>query len=410
MRIERSPAAISERKAVEPRRENPLTPSFIAAIGILLAHFVLLVVAIPDYRVTIDSAYHVALGRAYGTHGLVTWDKINFGPRGRPNLQAPMLHLAIGALGRAIGGAGNSYIFGKAILAVLQWAAAMATAAWFAWRLGGATAMLFAATLLSGAAFAGGSFAAGIPSGWLFIETPWAIWFFLRRRTGASAAATSAAIYTHLGGYLTAPVGVFVAAAITRRWRALVIVGAITAILTAPYTIHVLRYLGWLSGVRSHSALLFDPMLDLLAIAGAVRILRHPRDNPFMTAWLLAPIAWVFQDPGRFFLQWPLGGSVAAALMLTDWINRIELPHRRALYSAAIAAIASLAPFGPPSLAAEIAWDAGMRWPRPVNWNRAHKLANEVKGAGLTGYLVADYNPALCPAIAVYAPISCEKG
>jgi hypothetical protein len=151
-------------------------------------------------------------------------------------------------------------------------------------------------------------------------------------------------------------------------------------------------------------------MLDLLSIAGAIRLVRHPRDNPFMTGWLLAPIAWLFQDPGRFFLQWALGGSVAAALMLTELVNRIRLPRRRVLFIAAIVAMASVAPLGPPSLAAEIAWAAGMRWPRPVNWRRARTLAGEIKGAGLTGYLVADYDPALCPAIAVYAPISCEKG
>jgi hypothetical protein len=77
------------------------------------------------------------------------------------------------------------------MLAAVQWAAAMATAAFFALLLGGEWAMLFAAALLSGAGFAATSFAVGIPSGWLFILIPWAIHFFLRR-------------YVHIAGLVTA--------------------------------------------------------------------------------------------------------------------------------------------------------------------------------------------------------------
>ena len=94
----------------------------------LALHAVLLVVALPDFRVSIDSGYHVSLARWYGEHGTAWWDHINFGPGGRPNLQGPAMHMAIGALGRVLGGTGDDYVLANAILGVLQWAAALFTA------------------------------------------------------------------------------------------------------------------------------------------------------------------------------------------------------------------------------------------------------------------------------------------
>jgi hypothetical protein len=149
-----------------------LSPAVVVTCAILLLHGGLLAVSIPDYRVTIDSAYHVSMGRYYGEHALALWDHINFGPCGRPNLQGPLLHTAIGRVGRLLGGTGDDYVRANSLLAVIQWAAAMGTAAFFAFCLGGEIAMLLAVALFSGAAFAGTSFAVGIPSGWLFILTP----------------------------------------------------------------------------------------------------------------------------------------------------------------------------------------------------------------------------------------------
>src|SRR5262244_1366945 len=63
----------------------------------------LLLISVPDYRVSIDSGYHVSLARWYAEHGGAWWDHINFGPRGRPNLQGPALHVAIAILGRLLG-------------------------------------------------------------------------------------------------------------------------------------------------------------------------------------------------------------------------------------------------------------------------------------------------------------------
>ena len=286
----------------------------------------------------------------------------------------------------------------------------MGTAAFFALWLGGEIAMLLAVALLSGAAFASTSFSVGIPSGWLFIFTPWAIWFFLEERLLPAAVVAALAIYSHLGGYLTAPLGITMGALIASRWRQLFKCGAITAVLTLPYTIHVIRYAGWLSGVKSHSALLVDPMLDMAAIAATLCILRAPREHPFMVAWLLAPVAWLFEDTGRFLLQWPLGGSVAAGWLLANKLAHGGYTPHRIRYAIGIAAVATFLPFGLPSLSGEIAWAAGNHYPLAVDWSSARLLARGIAHAGLARPLITDYSPALCPAIAVYADVSCEKG
>lgn len=350
------------------------------------------------------------MGREYGQHGVVAWDRINFGPRGRPNLQGPLLHAAIGGIGRLLGGRGGDYVLANAILAVIQWIAAMGTVASFAFRLRGRIAMLLAVALLSGAGFAGTSFGIGIPSGLLFILTAWAIWFFLEDRIVIASVIAALAIYSHIGGYMTTPVGIVIAALLTSRSRELLKCGAITAGLTLPYTIHIIRYAGWLSGLKGHAALLFDPMLDLLAIAGAIPILTTPRENPFMAAWLLAPLAWLFQDPGRFLLQWPLGGSVAAGMLLANKLEHLGEVRQRVWSTIGLAALATVLPFGLPSVAGEAVWAAGNHYPLAVNWKNARSIARTIDRAGLTHTLIADYSPTLCPAIAVYADISCEKG
>ncbi len=384
--------------------------ALLAAAAVVLLHAALLVRSIPDYMVTIDSAYHVAIARQYGEYGLVPWDHVNFAPRGRPNLQGPLLHLAIGYLGRAFAGRGRDYVLANAILAVAQWAAAAFSAAFFAFELGGDTAMLLAVSLFTGAGFTAASFAVGIPSGWLFILAPWAIWFFLKDRSLAAALVTAASIYVHIAGYVTAPVGLMVTAALTGRWRSLLRVGALTALFTIPYTMHCLRYAGWLSGLHSHSAVLLDPLLDGLALAAAIWLMLRPRANVLILAWLAAPLAWLFQDPSRFVLQSGLAGAVAAGLALTRLLDRTGSRWRRAVMTSALVFVATLCPLGIPSLLPEAAWVWGLRFPRAVNWKRAQVLANAVEHSGHAGDPVSDYAPALCPALAVYASVHCEKG
>jgi hypothetical protein len=156
---------------------------------------------------------------------------------------------------------------------VTKWAAAMLTAVFFARRFGGDWAALLAAALLSGNTLASGSFAVGIPSGWIFILAPWAIHFFLHRRLALATLATSLAIYFHLAGYATVPAGILVAALLARRWRHLLVVGAATVVLTLPYTIHLVRNLAWYRGQHGHVAVGFAPLIYLAAIPGLVWLL-----------------------------------------------------------------------------------------------------------------------------------------
>ena len=178
---------------------------------ILGVNGLLLIISLPDYRAVVDSGYHISLARWYAAHGTAWWDHINYGPGGRPNLQGPALHVAIAILGRMLGGSADSFILANAILGLVQWSAAMLTVLYFARRLGGDIAAMFAVALLAGAASAAASFYIGIPSGWLFISIPWAIYFFLEDRLVVATLITSAACYLHLGGFLTAPFGILAA-------------------------------------------------------------------------------------------------------------------------------------------------------------------------------------------------------
>lgn len=378
--------------------------------GIVAIHFVLLALSLGDYRVSIDSGFHVSLAEYYARHGSAWWDHINFGPRGRPNLQGPGLHIAIAALGIILGGRPNDFILANAILALMQWCAAIATIWFFARRRGGDVAAMFAVALLAGAGFASASFYVGVPSGWVFIAIPWAIYFFRRDRLVIATLIATASCYTHLGGYLTAPVGILIAAVIKQRWRPLVKVGAATAILTAPFTVHFLVNLGWFRGHHAIESLRYDPMLDLIAIAGFVWLFtRAPRDT-LLIAWTLAPIAWLFQDPYRFVLQETLAGAVVGGIFLCELLRRIEPGPGRIALALALAALATLFPLGPPSLAGEISWDAGYRYPRMLGWDRAQQLAAIIKRNHLEGRLLATYQNSLGSAIAVFTPVTVEKG
>ncbi len=122
-------------------------------------NFVLLVASIGDYRVSIDSGFHISLAEWYAHHGTAWWDHINYGPAGRPNLQGPAgrpnlqgpaLHIAIAMLGSALGGRPGDFILANAILAIAQWTAAIGTAFYFARRIGGEVAAMFAVALLAG--------------------------------------------------------------------------------------------------------------------------------------------------------------------------------------------------------------------------------------------------------------------
>src|SRR5919201_2229212 len=277
--------------------------------AIVALHAIPLAASLRDYRVSVDSGYHVSLARWYAEHHSAWWDSINFQPRGRPNLQGPALHVAIAALGRALGGNADSYVLANAILALVQWLCAVFTVWYFARREGGDDAGLIAVALLTGSAFVAGSFYVGLPSGWLFIVVPWAIDAFEKDRPILAGALSALGIYTHLGGYLTAPIGIAIAAILLRRWKPFLISAGVAFVLALPYTVHLLRYREWYRGAHGHVATELSPLLLLLGAAALVRIVREPRRNAFFIAWVLAPIAWLFQDYTRFLMQAMLAAS-----------------------------------------------------------------------------------------------------
>ena len=380
-----------------------------ATAAILALHVTLLVISLPDYFVGIDSGYHVSLARWYGENGSAWWDHINFGPGGRPNLQGPLLHMAIGYFGRALGGDGMDYVRANAILALSQWVAAMFTAWFFARRHGGDWAALFAVTLLSGALFASISFAIGLPSGWVFIFSAWAAWCFVEGQLALASLFTTAAIYTHLAGYAMAPLAVFVAAVISRRWKALAIVGGATAILTSPYTVHFLGNLEWYRGRRGDEALLLAPLICLPAAFGVFRILRSTRDNVFLVAWLAAATPWIVQDYKRFLLQATLVLAVIAGIELArfrEWMA----PQFRLAFAACLVAVATIFPLTLPALAFEVMWKFGPRSPRMLDWHERKQLAEVIGRAGLNHWLVNVWNPTQCISMAVFVPMTFEDG
>jgi hypothetical protein len=377
---------------------------------ILGVNALLLIVSLPDYRVSIDSGYHISLARWYAAHGTAWWDHINYGPVGRPNLQGPALHVAIAILGRMLGGNGDSFILANAILGLAQWGAAMLTVLYFARRLGDDIAAMFAVALLAGSAFAAGSFYVGIPSGWLFISIPWAIYFFLEDRLVVATLITSAACYVHVGGFLTAPFGILVAAILERRWRALIVVGLATAILTAPYSIHFLTNLAWYRGRHGHEAMRLDPLTDIVAIAGAIWFFRNPARHKFLLAWAAAPVLWLVQDPSRFVLQSTLAGSAIAGLFLAATMDRISVRAIRVAFATVLVALATVFPLGIPSLIAEAFWDAGLHFPLLEDWDQARELARVIDDHHLNNRLLAMYSSSAGPGIAVFTQVVLRKG
>lgn len=382
----------------------------IATWSILGVNATLLAISLPDYRVSIDSGYHISLAEWYAAHGQAWWDHINFGPGGRPNLQGPALHIATALLGKLLGGTPDRFILANAILGIAQWSAAMLTVLYFARRLGGDTAAMFAVAMLAGSAFAAGSFYVGIPSGWLFISIPWAIYFFLEDRLVAATAVTVLGCYTHLGGFLSAPAGITIAAVVERRWRSLLIVAVATALLTAPYSIHFIANLAWYRGRHGHEAVHFDLMIDLLAIAGIIAFLRHPMRHRFLFAWTLAPIAWLLQDPARFAAQSTLAGSVLGGLLLAWATRSISVTAARRAFAIALVAIATLIPLEPASILAEAGWDVGTHFPRALDWARARAIAAVIARNHPNYHLLQVYQPSFGPAIAVFTPVILERG
>ncbi len=380
-----------------------------ALIAILALHFVPLFFSIRDYRVTADSAYHVAMGRQYGTHGTYYWDDIHYQPEGRPNLYAPLVHAGIGVIGRLAGGEGDDYVLANALLGLALWLSAMGTAVFFARRLAGDRAALIAGAVLAGSAFASGSFYVNLPSAWMLVFTPWALHFFLAGRMFSAAALTSLACYASLGGFATAPLALILAAVPTRRFRALLITGSLAALATAPYWIHVLRSLAWYTSQKGDSTWWIDPLVNLFWIVGIVAAARSRPKPAFLLAWALAPLPWFFYDTSRFIVQSSLAGSVLGAIAVTRWMDgRLEGPARR-WATATLVSVATVLPLGIPGLGAELTWLA-RHYPRIVDWQETRLLADVIRERGLEGRLVRGYVGHTVSGLSVWADIRGVKG
>jgi hypothetical protein len=385
-------------------------PARRALYCVVALHALLLLLMLPDYMADNDLGYHISIGRQYGEQGHYFWDHLNWAPTGRPNLQGPLLHYGIGLLGRLLGGEGDDYVLAFSLLAVLQWAVAVFTAVFFARRYGGDVAALIAAALFTGSVWSAAPFFVGVPSGWIFILTPWAIHHFLRDRYVVSAILTSAVVGVHLGGAAVAPLGVLLAAAFTRRWRGLVVTGLLTVILTTPYTFHVLRHMDWYTGRRGHVAGSFATLTYLLAVPGFIWLLRRPKANLFLLLWAVAPIAWAFQDNLRFMLQSTVAASAIAGIFVASMLFRLGNRSGGGAVLAGLVLTAQIFPLSIPALPVELAWAAGRGFPRELDWREARALADVLTKAGVRDRIVHSYYDSLSAAMAVYAPLRQEFG
>ena len=92
---------------------------------------------------------------------------------------------------------------------------------------------------------------------------------------------------------------------------------------------------------------------------------------------VIAPAAWLVQDPTRFTLHWPLAGAVLGGVALARWLEGRDA----AAYSAATCLFAVVATL--PGLGGEALWYLA-RYPRMIDWAEMR--------AGATNYLTKPVN------------------
>lgn len=381
------------------------------ALTVVIAiHAILLLLMLRDYFADNDLGYHISLARQYAENLTYWWDHLNWAPTGRPNLQGPALHYAIAALGLLMGGEGWDYVRAFSILAVTQWAAAVFTAVFFARRFGGDRAALFAAALLTGNVSSAGPFFVGVPSGWIFILSAWAIHFFLEERYVLAALFGALTSYVHLGGAPVIAVGIVLAAVATRRWKGLALTGGLTVVLASPYVVHFLSHLDWYTGRRGHVAGTGATFTYVLAAPGLIWLLFRRRKGLFLLLWAVAPLAWLFQDALRFFLQSAVAASAIAGVFLAWLLYRFTSHEAQHWLTGTIVLIATLFPFSIPSLPVEAAWAAGQGFPRELDWHEAEALAMAVREAELQDRIFFPYYDSMNGAMSVFEPVSQRWG
>jgi len=371
---------------------------------VIALHAVLLLLMLRDYFADNDLGFHISLARQYAENNVYWWDSLNWAPTGRPNLQGPALHYAIALLGRLMGGDGWAYIHAFSILAVGQWAAAVFTAGFFARRFGGDRAALFAVALLTGSVFSAAPFFVGVPSGWIFILSGWAIYFFLEQRYVEAILVGTLTTYMHLGGAPVVGLGILLAGLATRRWKGLLLTGGFTIILASPYIVHFLRHLDWYTGQRGHVAGSIALFTYVLAAPGVLWLVWRRKQGLFLLLWAAAPLPWLFQDGLRFFLQSTVVASTIAGVFFTWFITRFTGEEAQHWLTGALVLVATLYPFAIPSLPVETAWAAGQGFPRELDWKEAEALAAVVERDSLDDRIFDPYYDSLCGAVAVFVP------
>lgn len=384
-----------------------------ALVLVVALHLVLLLLMLRDYFADNDLGYHISLARQYAENGVYWWDYLNWAPTGRPNLQGPALHYAVGFLGRVTGGDGWAYIHAFSILAVVQWAAAVFTAVYFARRFGGDRAALFAGALLTGSVMSAAPFFVGVPSGWIFILSAWAIHFFLEKSYVRAILFGTLTTYVHLGGAPVIGLGILLAALATRRWKGLILTGGVTVLLSSPYILHFLRHLEWYNGQRGHVAGSVAVFTYALAAPGVLwlawMLWRHQK-GLFLLLWAAAPLAWLFQDSLRFFLQSTVAASAIAGVFFAWFIARFTGEEAQHWLTGALVLVATLYPFTIPSLPVETAWAAGQGFPRELDWNEAEALALVVEEDSLQERIFDPYYDSLNGALSVFVPVRQRYG
>ncbi len=371
---------------------------------VIALHAVLLLLMLRDYFADNDLGFHISLARQYAENNVYWWDSLNWAPTGRPNLQGPALHYAIALFGRLMGGDGWAYIHAFSMLAVGQWAAAVFTAGFFARRFGGDRAALFAVALLTGSVFSAAPFFVGVPSGWIFILSGWAIYFFLEQRYVEAILVGTLTTYMHLGGAPVVGLGILLAGLATRRWKGLLLTGGFTILLASPYIVHFLRHLDWYTGQRGHVAGSIALFTYVLAAPGVLWLVWRRKQGLFLLLWAAAPLPWLFQDGLRFFLQSTVVASTIAGVFFAWFITRFTGEEAQHWLTGALVLVATLYPFAIPSLPVETAWAAGQGFPRELDWKEAEALAAVVERDSLADRIFDPYYDSLCGAVAVFVP------
>jgi hypothetical protein len=82
---------------------------------------------------------------------------------------------------------------------------------------------------------------------------------------------------------------------------------------------------------------------------------------------------------------------VIVGLFLAEMASRISIAGARAVFVSFVVAFATIFLLGIPNQLAESAWDAGLHFPRLLDWSESRALAEVIKRNNLSGHLLSVY-------------------